>query len=235
MGKRTRNGKKRRPRKRRRVGRGRIAQSRYSLTRSTGPIPTVYKTVLRYAEHLAITPAGLGDVASYAFRANDCFDPDFGLGGHQPMGFDQLMVFYHQGLVLYSTITLTINNQDGDQAAVVGVVPGKSALVAGTSKDVNNICENRKARSTIVSGSNGGGSKRVTYKICPYKWLGCTSPMSDPGQHFTTVGSPTDTCLFNVFAFMLDRNAISSGKVEILVQIDYAVLLFEPRNILAPS
>ena len=56
---------------------------------------------MRYVEEFELNP-GLGSVASYVFRANGLYDPNYTGAGHQPYGFDQWMTYYNQFTVLGS-------------------------------------------------------------------------------------------------------------------------------------
>jgi len=48
---------------------------------------------LRYASNTRLT-GGVSNLRELQFRLNGLFDPDFSLGGHQPMGFDEWSAFY---------------------------------------------------------------------------------------------------------------------------------------------
>lgn len=72
------------------------------------PATTVRK--LRYSTTFQLTSTA-GVVASYVFRANDLFDPDFTSTGHQPMGFDQMMLTYNHFCVVSARIKVTCRNK----------------------------------------------------------------------------------------------------------------------------
>jgi len=75
------------------------------------PIFPVKKTVMmRYADTTGSITSTTGAVASYVLRANDCFDPDFTGTGHQPMGFDQMILFYNHFFVVRSRLKVTFRN-----------------------------------------------------------------------------------------------------------------------------
>lgn len=59
-------------------------------------LPDMQKVRLRYVEVISIDPAGSGVVASYAFRANSIYDPNYTGSGHQPSGFDQIAPYYER-------------------------------------------------------------------------------------------------------------------------------------------
>lgn len=231
MGKKRGRGRKhgrRRGTKRRRMGTGRIAQPRFSLTRSNGPMPQSFKAVCRYTASLGFEPSTGPSI--YVFRANDGFDPDATGTGHQPLGTDQLFAFYQRGYVIATQIKLVINNQDGDQTAIVGVIPTRDLSTVPTTES---FLEDRRARFTVCPPSSGGGSRVVSYKICPYKWLGIKNPGSEADYQFTAVGSPAIPLYLKLLVVMGDDLAITNGKVHVHVIIDYVVVFNEPIKVQA--
>jgi len=87
------------------------AMSRYSTTVSQGLGPIAPRTlcIFRYTD--AITAAGTSTVAQdYQFRLNSLFDFDFTGTGHQPMGFDQMMLFYNHFCVVKAKMTVVFRN-----------------------------------------------------------------------------------------------------------------------------
>jgi hypothetical protein len=64
---------------------------------------------LRYATNFQLTVSG-GAVASYVFAANGLFDPDITGTGHQPMGFDQMMVQYNHYCVMAAKIKVVFKS-----------------------------------------------------------------------------------------------------------------------------
>lgn len=58
---------------------------------------------LKYSCHVTIAGVPVGAISETQFRANGMYDPEVGLGGHQPYGFDQLMAQYFHYTVISST------------------------------------------------------------------------------------------------------------------------------------
>lgn len=71
---------------------------------------------MRYVDHTALQ-CTLGVMGQDNFYCNGTFDPYVALGGHQPMGYDQMMQYYNYCIVIGSKITVdfmpsgSLNNQ----------------------------------------------------------------------------------------------------------------------------
>jgi len=72
--------------------------------------PSTTTRSLRYSTTFQLTCTA-GAVATYVFRANDLFDPDFTSTGHQPMGFDQMMLSYNHFCVVKSRLKVVCSNK----------------------------------------------------------------------------------------------------------------------------
>jgi hypothetical protein len=74
--------------------------------RSGFVLPERMDVILRYSAEISLHAAS-GVAVSYVFRANDLYDPDYTSTGHQPLGFDQLCLFYKRFLVRKSVCKMT--------------------------------------------------------------------------------------------------------------------------------
>ncbi len=119
MPKRKRKGQGGRANKRRRK-RGKMV--RYTRPGNQGlPLGKTFKTKLRYVTQLELG-SGTNDFASHHFyRANSAFDPDLTGTGHQPMGYDQLALFYDHYTIIGSKITCNYHNVGGSNPIVCGI------------------------------------------------------------------------------------------------------------------
>lgn len=72
---------------------------------------------LRYATFNQLSSSG-GAVDSHVFRVNDLYDTDVTSTGHQPMGFDQMMVFYEHFHVCKAKIRCTFRNGATNSPAI---------------------------------------------------------------------------------------------------------------------
>jgi hypothetical protein len=111
---------------------------------------------LRYHEYGINVSSTTGVPNGYVFSANGLYDPNITGAGHQPMGFDQLMLFFEHYTVLQAKITATIfNSQSGGVMArgAVYLSPGTTILT-----NPQQIMENGQLVSAFLYGLNTQGS-----------------------------------------------------------------------------
>lgn len=65
---------------------------------------------LRYCVHETLAGPAVGTIVVKQYKANGMYDPEVGIGGHQPYGYDQLMASYHHYTVLKSSIEVELQN-----------------------------------------------------------------------------------------------------------------------------
>lgn len=88
--------------------------------------PATIRKRLRYADTFTLTSTA-GVVTSYVLRANDLFDPDFTGTGHQPMGFDQLMLWFNHFCVIRAKLTCIFRSTTSNTTTVCIRQDGASA------------------------------------------------------------------------------------------------------------
>ncbi|WP_445772155.1 hypothetical protein, partial [Rheinheimera sp.] len=118
------------------------------------PFPAVEKYQLRYCQTIGIDP-NVGQAASYLFRANSIYDPDFTGTGHQPYGHDQLEEIYNHYCVDSATITVTPT--DGVQGIWGISVTDNSVVTSGFDTVV-------EQQATSVTGPSWNGAQMPTLK-----------------------------------------------------------------------
>lgn len=69
-------------------------------------VPAVKYAKLRYVVNDNVNGPGVNSIVVREYRINGLFDPEVALGGHQPMGFDELMKQYEKYTVLKAHIEL---------------------------------------------------------------------------------------------------------------------------------
>lgn len=188
------------------------------------PIRTVKR--LRYNDTAVMTSTS-GSVATYVLRANDLYDPDFSSTGHQPMGFDQMMVFYNHFTVTKAKLTATFENYalacdahcviraDGDSTAMT--VPTRIMELGGL---VEVICEYKQT---------SGSSKTATLEIDVAKFQGVSRSAltADPSLQGSSGASPVEIVYFHIEMW---NNIALSGSVVVDFILEQEAYFTEPRD-----
>jgi hypothetical protein len=110
--------------------------------------PNSTRRQLVYHEEELLVTSTSGIPNQYFFTANGLFDPNVTGTGHQPIGFDQMMLMYEQYTVLKSKITLHVicSNATAFGRAALFLSPDTTVLT-----DSNRIVENGQIVSAILS------------------------------------------------------------------------------------
>lgn len=188
--------------------------------------PPRTQKILRYATNVGIAVSG-GAVTTHVFRANDLFDPDYTATGHQPMGFDQMMVFYNHFHVTRSSIKVVANNTAA--GCIHAGVRVDASLTPLTSAD--QIREFGGCTIEILEAKNTYGCAKEFSMSADINRLQGIWPRSaivaDAALGGDAGTSPVENTYYHVFAY--DPNSIS-GTVNYDVIIEFEAIFSEPRD-----
>lgn len=184
---------------------------------------------MRYCKDgfLASTAGALNHIV---FSMNDIFDPEYAVGGHQPMGFDQMAGLYNRYIVLGSKLTVTFyDNASSHQApAVVGACMSDDATPPYST--LTSYIEAKRGQYRTVTG----GARvpiRLKCMYSPRKFWG----IKDIEDHrlkigAATVGSPEDIAKCIVWLQCTDGG---NQTLSMTVVIDYLVQFTEAKDLAA--
>lgn len=181
--------------------------------------------------HSLVTTLGAPDVDFYS--CNSLYDPDTTGVGHQPIGFDQIMLMYEQFTVTHCRIKVTFQNGSAySQRCALWLSPD-----AATIADPIKIIENGTLVTCMIQGNNGANQaaqsqKTLEYSVDVKKYFGRRSNremINDPELHGNVAGNPTEQVYVGVGAFNpFDAN---TGTVYYDIIIEYAGIFTEPKKL----
>jgi len=207
-----------------------LSPSPASLTTIASPwmplFPTSVRRKLRYAEDNITLGAAAGVISNYIFRANDLYDPDVTGTGHQPMGFDQMMVFFDHFIVERATIRVRFVNNNMVNSTVYTRVDGNNGAVS----DPVVLLETGGCVTQVVAASgNASGNTTLTQSVDVAKYHGVhTSALTSMDSlQGSIASSPTDGIYFHVGCW--DQKG-STSSVLAAVVIEFDAIFTEPRT-----
>ena len=203
------------------VGKGFALSSDHRILTKTSSV------VMRYADSVTLNPGISGIPATVVLRANGMFDPDAGIGGHQPKGFDQLMAMYEHYHVDECLLEVWADAQDLTTSQLITLSVNRSPSPIVTRNDV---LENRMASTYALAASQGGPA--ATYQrisVNPDKFLGMKS------KDDTTWGSDTANPFQQVYfhATAMPVRETDSGEVYLTFKLTYKCTLREPKSVIS--
>lgn len=184
------------------------------------PSRTIRK--LRYSTNFSLSNA-VGAVASYVFAANGLYDPDITGTGHQPMGFDQLMLSYNHYVVTHARILLTFRNTTSDTVTVAVTAQANNTPITV----IDQILESGLlAMTTLTPKATDDSIQLIELRMDVARFLGRRFLEDDGDTTGSVTTNPLELEYFHVQAWD------SAGKAT-LVQVDcvieYTALFNEPR------
>lgn len=203
------------------------------------PIFPISKRVngqLYYENALGASMPGNGNCVNYFFSANGIFDPNITGTGHQPMGFDQMMLFYEQCTVVRSTITIVPIPASPARCGIC-LAPDTTSLT-----DPIRVVENGLERTLSISGlatatnvNQRNPSITLSCDVASYFGRKSFRELLDDNALVTTAAAnPTEQVYYCLVFWQVTPDGSTAHSVEFDVTIAYDVIYWEPRK-LAPS
>lgn len=198
-------------------------------------MPNRHFCKMKYVTQFALdSPSGAP--SGHVFRANGLYDPDVTGGGHQPLGFDQIMgKFYNHFTVVGSKLTMTPVIGGSDQWQTYGVMTTDSGTVVASMANIGQLLEQERTTGVKPTGILNLASGR------PYNAIGKFSL-----KHFfkgsnkyttslkgTSSADPTEQAYFECYACPL--SGVNPESHNFIAVIVYCVMFTDPVNILTQS
>lgn len=192
---------------------------------------TSTRRVLRYHEEGLGFTATSGVPTQYFFTANGVYDPNVTGTGHQPIGFDQMMLFYEQCTVVRSKITVDILNSNSGPISrtCLFLTPDAAVLT-----DPNRILENGQAVTKITYNNVTWGSVASLSMDCDIAaYFGrprtVRNLLQDDNLFCTAAANPVEQVYYAVGGW--DPFGSNTLGFFFNVTIEYDTVFWEPRKL----
>jgi len=185
------------------------------------------RKVLRYSDIFGMGATSGAITLTQIFRANDLYDPDYSSTGHQPMGFDQMMVFYNHFTVTRAKLTCNFSNTASSTPTVCVRVDGDLTAQTVYSRILelgNCVTEILEYKGTM------GSSKQLTMEIDVAKLQGVTQKtiLADANLRGSASASPTEITYIHVTCW--DPTGVTSSAT-CQFTLEQEAVFYEPRDI----
>ena len=179
--------------------------------------PNSIITQLRYCDYAQIQ-SSTGGSASWVFRANGIFDPDYTNTGHQALFRDAYANIYDYYTVLGSKLTVTFQSRSSTLGFVVGLQGSDTPTLSTT---VSTWMEQNNGVHTLI-GPQNSGSKTLFITYSPTENLG--SDVKDDNSSLTAVGADPGSAQAYYFGILAAvEDAVSTAQVTCMVEVEYTV------------
>lgn len=216
-----------------RVSRKKITRQKNSVKLGRGfpkKVVMSHKYVTRYNTNVF----GSG-VTNIQMRANDLFDPEVALGGHQPLYFDQMTPLYNHFTVIGARVKWTISRTGGGNGQqVLYIVPWINDDSATSITDIATLAEQTNARIRTLEPGGGNsvtGNNRsiVSQKFSAKKFFG-NFTVTQAQYKGNASSSPSEQAVFQL-SMSTNGLAAENVNVDVLVEVSYIAVWTEPREI----
>ena len=198
----------------------------YAPSINTGtPLGSRHACNLRYAQSFQFTPGTTA--VDQTFRANSCFDPDLTGTGHQPYGFDQLMLFFDHYCVTGARIKVTFSG--GPQCVYNGMVLLKSDASSLTGSTMDTLKEQNAGKICTVFPDSM--VRTISKGFSARKFFTCKDPVGEDELNGSLTANPIEAAYFHVCAGGVGGQSATATWVQVV--IDYHVVFSEPRTLLS--
>jgi len=166
------------------------------------------------------------------FRASDLFDPDFTGTGHQPMGFDQMMLSYNHFVVKRCRARVVFHNTTASATSVIRVAlrqDADSTLLTNPDQ----ILEFGGCVTENLDGSGVYGQQKelsLDINIMRLQGINVQALTADPSLRGTASASPTENTYLHCMAW--DSTKLASSNIVAEVVLEYEAVFLEPRNLI---
>lgn len=204
-------------------------EAKHDIVFATPLFPATKRVKLFYYENsLSITAVAIA--GNYFFTANGIFDVNITGTGHQPMGFDQMMLMYEQYTVVGSKIS--VSAQTGTSVAVragIYLSPDTTSIT-----DPLRLMENGLITTKPVAGLGFAGYIKEFDLNCDVaRYFGrnrnARALVDDVTLSGTVAANPTEQVYYAISAW--DPFAASTWSLYFDVLLEYDVIFWEPRKL----
>lgn len=201
------------------------------------PISKRLRTQLYYEPDINMSMPGSGNAINYVYSANGIFDVNITSTGHQPMGFDQMMLLYEQATVLSSTIVVRFM-PTVPAVCAVSLSPDTSTLTNPAQIVENGLCRQRLYSGVGAQASVNATAltqeRGITLSCRVASYFGRKTDreiINDDNLYTTAAANPVEQVYYIISAWQFRPDGSTSHVVDFDVQLVYDVVYWEPRKL----
>jgi len=182
---------------------------------------------LRYSTSFAGSAASGAITSTYIFRANDLFDPDFTSAGHQPMGFDQLMLWYNHFTVRSARIVAVCKNVNTNAPTVCLRIDGDNTALTV----IDRIVELGGCVTADLEAKGQYGANKIlelSLDVAKLQGVKPSTITADANLRGSVAAGPIEVSYFHITMWDTLGNT-SAMQVDIV--LEQTATFYEPRDL----
>lgn len=186
--------------------------------------PSVMKR-LRYSSNFALASTA-GAVASYVFAVNGLYDPDVTGTGHQPMGFDEMMIYFNHYVVSHCKVTAVAKCVSTSKMTVCMRQDASSTPITSIDRVVEiggGVLEYLEISTTALATKK----LELGFDIAKIQGISKSALTADSSLRGTSAANPTELTYCHIQNW--DANA-QTGTVVFDIILEFDAIFTEPRD-----
>lgn len=197
-------------------GRKQPSRSKTELVRIKTPASIVPDRMRVKLEYNQLVPtSGAAPAWQYIFRGNSMYDPDYAIGGGQPVGFDQMKTLYNRYEVSASSIIVKVLNCGTTTGSYtrVAVYPSLSTGTLAMDAAIANPYSTHK----LISANAGMNEATLRNYISTKKIFGEMTLVDDDYSALVAV-NPVNTWYWQINAESIDKTTnLANNFYDVLI------------------
>jgi len=180
---------------------------------------------LRYSDSFQLTTTA-GAVSTYVFAVNGLYDPNITGTGHQPMGFDQLMIFYNHYCVAKCKVSLVATNASSVPCQIVVRQDAGSTPITVIDR-ILEIGANSYTHLDTAGGTNAQKELKMSLDIARLQGLSRSALTADSTLRGDSAANPAELTYAHVQVFSA---AGFTATVNFDILLEMEAYFLEPRD-----
>lgn len=198
---------------------------------NNGGFPLKKNVTLRYCQEFSVV-GGAAVITNYIFRLNSIFDPDYAVGGHQPLGHDQWAAIYETYRVNRAKITiLPVSDAAGHTTPALLTLGVRDRVTTLPTINSTDLFESSSYTSPIVIGPLGHDAylRKLVQEVDIGKFTGVKDMSADTTLNATFGANPVEAVYGHVAVCPINGN--TPGTHKFLATIEYDCTFTDPKNL----
>lgn len=162
---------------------------------------------------------------SYVCSANGAYDPDISGGGHQPMGFDQMMGMFNHYTVIGSRMRAIFTSASTFPVHFGTMISGSSSY--STDYQVNTENGNM-IYGIATAGTTSGCCITLKQSVNCAKFQGIDDVLDDPNMRGDASSNPSEQMYYHLMVWNPASSSIPTGTLDVYLEFD--TMFHEPRK-----
>lgn len=183
-------------------------------------MPNILRTTLKYTTRVQLNPT-TGATAYNFFRMTSIYDPDYSGTGTQPLGHDQLAVFYERYRVVSARITANFfTNATSSAGNAIGAIYITDTPPAAVPTNIDTLVQQPNTKYVCFGPQNAMNPSKVSYGVNVKRMMGRWADGDPAGANFGQ--NPNENIYAVVAVAGVDASA-DPAAFDVQVQISFDV------------